>query len=62
MNILSIDFDIIMEPTINYYNGWTGKGWKNILKENPGFITAKASFFNFNSDSFIFIISVNSSN
>ena len=48
MNILSIDFDIIMEPTINYYNGWTGKGWKNILKENPGFITAKASFFNFN--------------
>lgn len=48
MNVLSIDFDIIMEPTINYYNDWINKGWKSLCSENPGFITAKASFCNYN--------------
>ena len=48
MDVLSIDFDIIMAPTIEFYNNMVGKGWKKLQFNNPGLITAKASFCNYN--------------
>lgn len=31
MNIVTIDFDIIMQPSINLYNELTDKGWNELL-------------------------------
>lgn len=49
MDILSIDFDIIMAPVIEYYNGMVPRRtWNDIQEENPGLITPKADFFHYN--------------
>ena len=49
MDILSIDFDIIMAPVIEYYNNMVpGKTWEDIQNENPGMITPKADLYHFN--------------
>lgn len=42
MDVLSIDFDIIMAPTIEYYNHMTPqRKWKDIQEENPSLIIPK---------------------
>ena len=49
MDVLSIDFDIIMAPVIEYYNGMVPRRtWNDIQEENTGLITPKADFFNYN--------------
>ena len=49
MNVLSIDFDIIMAPVIEYYNNMVPKkDWEQIQNENPGMITPKADLHHFN--------------
>jgi hypothetical protein len=43
MDVLSIDFDIIMGPSIEYYNHMVpNRTWKDIDKENPMLINPKA--------------------
>ena len=49
MNILSIDFDIIMAPVIEYYNNMVPmKNWDEICTENPGMLCPKADLFHYN--------------
>ena len=49
MDVLSIDFDIIMAPVIEYYNGMVPRRtWDDIQEENPGLITPKADFSHYN--------------
>lgn len=49
MDVLSIDFDIIMAPVIEYYNNMVPrKDWEQIQNENPGMITPKADLHHFN--------------
>ena len=44
MNILSIDFDIIMAPDINFYNGFIGDGVSidALIEEHPMLVACKA--------------------
>ena len=49
MDVLSIDFDIIMAPVIEYYNNMVPqRDWNSIQEENPGLITPKADLKHFN--------------
>lgn len=49
MDILSIDFDIIMAPVIEYYNNMVPqRNWNSIQEENPGLIIPKADLKHFN--------------
>lgn len=49
MDILSIDFDIIMAPVIEYYNHMVpSRRWEDIQEENPFMITPKADLLHFN--------------
>lgn len=43
MNVLSIDFDIIMAPSINLYNNMVpGTNWDDLLKSLPNLTTTPA--------------------
>ena len=43
MNVLSIDFDIIMAPSINLYNNMVpGTQWDDLLKNLPNLATTPA--------------------
>ena len=43
MNVLSIDFDIIMAPSINLYNNMVpGIRWDDLLKNLPNLATTPA--------------------
>ena len=43
MNVLSIDFDIIMAPSINLYNNMVpGTKWDDLLKSLPNLATTPA--------------------
>ena len=43
MNVLSIDFDIIMAPSINLYNNMVpGTKWDDLLKILPNLATTPA--------------------
>ena len=43
MNVLSIDFDIIMAPSINLYNNMVpGTNWDDLLKSLPNLATTPA--------------------
>ena len=49
MDILSIDFDIIMEPVIQYYNNLVpSTSWEEIQKDNPSFIIPNANLNHYN--------------
>ena len=48
MNVLSIDFDIIMAPVIEYYNNMVPhKDWDTIQEENPSMIIPKADLYHY---------------
>ena len=49
MDVLSIDFDIIMAPTIEYYNHMVpSRNWEDIQMENPYMHNPKADLSHYN--------------
>ena len=49
MDVLSIDFDIIMAPTIEYYNHMTPqRSWEDMQQENPYLIAPKMDLEHYN--------------
>lgn len=49
MDVLSIDFDIIMAPTIEYYNHMVpSRNWEDIQMENPYMYNPKADLSHYN--------------
>ena len=49
MDVLSIDFDIIMAPTIEYYNHMVpSRKWEDIQMENPYMYNPKADLSHYN--------------
>lgn len=50
MNVLSIDFDIIMAPSINLYNNMVPQiHWEDLLKNLPNLTTTPADLYIYSS-------------